>query len=175
MDALMIVLRIVHIFAGAIWFAVFLLEVFLFTPLIQQLLAGTNKTTGALVASRIYGNPLMKIGFPIAATLTFLAGFWLYYRTSDGFDAAWMKQTSNQVLSTGVILGLVALVHGGAVVGPLSSKTRKAAEAAATATTDTQLSELAALKGRHATQSLVSLVLVAVTLLTMATFRYFGN
>lgn len=178
MEPLDILLRNIHIFGGLTWFGVGLVEVFLFTPMLQTL-AGRSDGSSLVgsVASQIYGNGLVKIGFPVSATLTFLAGFWLYYRTSDGFDADWMSLTSSMVLSTGVVLGLVALVHGGAVIGPLSAKTRKAAEALAATQppTDAQLAAFKALKAKHTRHAQLGLVLIAVTLFTMASFRYFGN
>lgn len=179
MDTLMIILRVFHIFAGLFWVGIGAVEVFLFTPLLNTVTATSSdgKPVKALIAKLIYDSPLVKIGFPVSATLTVVAGFWLYYETSDGFNADWMSLTSSMVLSTGVVLGIVALIHGGAVVGPLSGKTRKAAEAIlqSDSPTEAHFAALDRMKQQHTLHANISMVLIVVTLFTMASFRYFGS
>lgn len=176
MDALMIVLRIIHIFSGLIWLGLGLVDLFVFSPALQDM-AANKQSVAAALANRIYSNKWYVIGFPVAATLTVLAGFWLYYRTSDGFNGDWMSLRSSMVLSTGVVLGIIALIHGGAVMGPTQSKVRQAAAAiqASENPSDAQWQEFNKLKASHTQHGYISLVLVVLTLLTMASFRYFGS
>lgn len=180
MDVYLIILRVLHIFAGAVWFGLAVAEVAIIPPVLKSLSSDntSGKPAAPALAARLYNNPWLKIGFPISAVITVVAGLLLYYEVSDQFNADYMRLTSSIVLGTGVITGIIAFVHGGAVVGPMSAKTRKAAEAVVEGDDegiDARLAEFDQRFNSRLLHAQISMVLVVITLFTMASARYFGN
>jgi len=116
-DTYMLIFRLIHIFAAAFWFGAGSAMVLFLEPTFKALGPdGQRFTRTFFTASR------WSIALPLTAITTTVAGLALFYRVSDHFNADWMGSTPGIVLSIGVVCGLLAFVHGGAVIGPSTSK-----------------------------------------------------
>lgn len=167
MDILTILLRILHIFGGVFWVGAAWLITFFLAPTAAALGPEGGKFMGALSARK------MPIYISIAALVTLLAGFALYYIriVVPGLS----NTTAGMVFGLGGIIGLVAGGVGGGIVGPTTTK--MAALGAEIARggkppTPEQASQLSALQKRLASASLWNAILVTLALLAMSVARY---
>ena len=107
MHYLMIVLRFLHVFAGAFWFGGAMLMSFFISPTV----AAT-----AEAGQRFMGHLLNKIRihviFTVAASLSILAGVGLYWIDSDGFVSAWTRSGPGIVFGIGGVFGLIGYIFG---------------------------------------------------------------
>src|SRR5262245_62094016 len=106
MDIVMIILRLLHIVAGALWtgFAVF--GPFLLGPAIYDSGPEGGKVMGALMKRG------MMVAMPVLAVTTLLSGFALFGRVSAGFNAAYMSSTTGAMFGAGGALATLAFVLG---------------------------------------------------------------
>jgi hypothetical protein len=147
-----------------------LFMVVLLTPTIQQLGPDASKFTRTFFKSRRF-----TITIPLVAVLTTLSGILLFARASGNFDSSWLSSGQGVVLSIGAISGILAAGHGGAVVGPTSSKMMalldKLGEQGGAPTAE-QAAELQALQAKTALHTRISLVLMIIAVVGMASARY---
>lgn len=170
MDLYIIILRLIHIFAGIVWVGAGFFMLFVLMPAVCQMgLEGRAFMTSFGKHSRF--DMLM----PIASLLTTVAGLLLYYEVSDGFNADWMGSDGGIVLSIGVVAGLLAFGHGGAVTGPTSGKLAKLGEqmtARDVPPTEEQISEFQALQRKFVLHGQISMVLLVIAVVGMSAARY---
>lgn len=165
MTATILSIRVLHVLLGALWVgAVASVAVFL-DPTAREM----GPEGGRMM--RI----LQRRGFQrtvlIAATLTVLTGLWLLWRLSGGFASSFMGSRSGIVLSTGGLLGIVALAVGGHVVTPTGKRLGALGARLADAGTPPgpeDLVEMARLQRRLTTALRAVALLVLVTLALMA-------
>ena len=168
MNTLFLIGRVVHILAAGLWLgSIFFLSMFL-TPVLQTLGPDAGKV---LVGLKQRG---LLAFMPSLAGFVILTGIYLYWHLT-GFSGANMNTTEAMVFGTGGILGLTALIIGGAIVArglkrsvalieQMAGKSDK--ERAAMA------GELLQLRPRIATFSRVVLVLIAATTVLMELGHY---
>lgn len=169
MDTWMIILRIVHIFAGIFWVGAGFFVLLVVVPAQRKLQGGPN------LMGLIGGNSGFNALMPLSALLTTVAGLVLYYEVSNGFNADWMESDGGIVLSIGSLAGLLAFGHGGAVIGPTSSKLGKLGEEISkqgTPPTPEQIAELNALQAKSVLHVRISVILMIVAVLGMSAARY---
>ena len=171
MDALMIILRIVHFFSGIIWVGGATFMLFFISPTVKSL-----GPQGGQFMMKMYGvTPLDKL-FPIVALLTTVSGLWMYAKVSDGFDADWMSSAPGMVLSIGVVTGTASFLHGGATLGRMTGKLialgKEMAKAEGPPSPDlmAQMTEIQAYIQKH---SRIGFGLMVIAVLGMASARYF--
>ncbi len=167
MDILTILFRILHIFAAVFWVGAAWLVTFFVAPAAAALGPDGGKFMGALTQRK------MPIYISIAAVVTLLAGFALYYTRIIALGLS--STTAGMVFGLGGLVGLIAGGVGGGIVGPTTTK--MAALGAEIARggkppTQEQAAQLAALQKRLASASLWNAILVTLALLAMATARY---
>ena len=169
MDIWYLALRIVHVVGAAFWFGAGLALVGYVEPA-----AGEAGPEGQRLMGR-----LVRRGLPVAmnsaAVLTVLAGIALYWRASGGFQSAeWMQTSAGTAFGVGGVVGLLAVVLGGAVTGPTAAAIGKlgaAIQAQGGPPTPEQQTRLAALQGRYRMSARVNVALVALAMLLMASAR----
>jgi uncharacterized membrane protein len=170
MDWLMIVLRLVHIFAGIMWVGSGLFLLFLLVPTVRKLgPEGQGFFTGFLK----YSGFVRLI--PIVSLLTTVAGLWLYYKVSDGFNADWMKSDGGIVLSIGSVAGVLAFGHAATATGPASGQIVKlgdAIDAAAGPPSPEQIAQMQALQRKMTLNGWISVGLLVIAVIGMASARY---
>jgi hypothetical protein len=169
MDILLILARLLHIGFGAFWVGAALLNFFFVGPAFQD--AGAE---GAKVGAAMMKRGMM-LWLPVAAIITIVSGFWLYWRVSGGFTPEFMGSRQGQALGTGGLAALVALVLGIAIVRPAMMKAGALGQQAGQVTgaqRDALLAQSRALQVRSASLGRLVTGLLIVALAAMAVARY---
>ena len=169
MDAYMVVLRIVHILAGAFWVGSALL-IFLF---LQPAAREVGPAAGPLMTHLAQRKRLPDVTLG-AAGLTILAGLLMYWRVSDGFDQDWIGSTYGVAITIGSLCAIAAVVLGASVVRPSMLKAGAIAQAAAGAggPTPEQGAKIKSLQDRVRATGNVIVPLLVLAVVAMASARY---
>lgn len=109
-------LRVVHVLFAALWLGSAAFITWFLMPAIQQ--AGPSAATMMGVLERRKLSAFMGA----VGGLTVLTGFALYWRLTGHFDPALSATRTAMVFGTGGVIGLIALILGGAVVGRNAKK-----------------------------------------------------
>jgi uncharacterized membrane protein len=167
MDIFVIALRILHIFGGIFWAGAAWLGLFFLEPASRALGPDGGKFLGYLTNNLRYA-----VYVSIAAVITLLAGWTLFFLR---YGIAGLQTGPGLVFGIGGVLGLIAGVFGGAVVGSASAQLgRLGAEIARAGKppTSAQAAEMAALQARLRSGGLWTAVFTSLTVLMMAIARY---
>ena len=164
MSSFDLTIRVVHVLGACIWLGAAFFIAWFLMPAMRD--AGPD---GGRVMAAVQKRGWVAI-MPIIATVTVLTGFWLYrpYMGAEGNAAKY--------LGYGGVLGVIALVIGGGVVGRSMSKAEKLSAAAA-AMTDAPARAAAmasanALRGQAMIWVRIMSVLVIVTAILMTIAMY---
>jgi uncharacterized membrane protein len=166
----LILFRIVHIFAGALWIGAAISYLFFFKPSVKAIGPAGSQFMQNLFERRKY--PVFMM---ITSLLTILAGGALYLYASGGFNLAWIKTGTGVGFTIGSLAALVAFFVGGMGIGPTSAKLGALGQqigAAGGRPTPEQISILQVLEKKLVRAELVDFVMLAISMLTMATARY---
>ena len=170
MDLWMIILRLIHIFAGIIWVGYGMFMLFLLVPTARQLgPEGQSFLRSFLKHSRF------NLTMPLVSLLTTVAGLLLFYEVSDGFNSDWMGSDGGIVLSIGVTAGLFAFGHGGTATGPITSRLAKLGDeldAQDGPPSDEQRAQLSELQRKMSLHTRISVGLLIISVVGMASARY---
>lgn len=168
MFTLHIILRIIHIFAGAFWVGVSFLTVGLLTPAVARM----GPEGGRFMQTFVQKTQLSKyMGW--AALLTTGAGILLYIIDSS-FRPAWIASGMGIGWTIGGLAGIVAFLYGMMVTGRVSGRMEALGQQIAAAggpPSSEQAAEMQALSAKLRQSGQVSLALVAITLLAMVVAR----
>ncbi|MBZ0303656.1 MAG: hypothetical protein K8J31_28205 [Anaerolineae bacterium] len=167
MDVLLVLLRLLHIVSAFAWVGLSVAVTFYVAP--AALKAGESglRFLKTLLTRTNFGSI-----FAIVSGLTTLAGILLYL---FGNSMAHFSQTGNIVLGIGAVAGLLATIHGGAVVGrstrALGTALVQQVPETGPIASDVQrtLTDLAATLLGHAR---LSMVLMVIALVCMGSARY---
>jgi hypothetical protein len=113
--------------------------------------------------------------FSAASGLTVLSGLALYWFVSGRLNPNWVTTGQGIMLTLGGLAGLVAMIHGAAVLGPIGRQMEalgRQMQAAGGPPAPQQVSEMGSLQERQRTHGAVSLVLFAIALIGMSTAQY---
>ena len=125
MTSTFFVVLILHALCGALWVGAAVIAALFLTPAARDLGPDGMKMMLAL----------RKRGFvaymPVIATLTVLSGIWLYWRFTAGFSAEVSRSHTGMAYGIGGLLGLIALIIGGAVLSASVVKAMKLSTEAA--------------------------------------------
>lgn len=170
MDTVMVVLRLVHIFAGIVWAGSGFFLLLVLMPAMDAMgEEGDRFRQGFIARSRF------TIVMSIASLLTTLAGVLLFVRVSDHFNSDWLSSNSGIVLSIGSLAGLLAFGHGLGVTSATFKKTAallKAIEAQSSPPTAEQISQLQALGRKSLLHGRISVLLLIIAVAGMSAARY---
>ena len=97
-----LIVRVLHVLLAAVWLGCTVFVVFFVLD---------ADATARSMARRV--NPFLNA----IGGVTVLAGFWLYWHLTGGFQPALSRTLAARVFGTGGLAGLIALIIGGAVVG----------------------------------------------------------
>lgn len=159
MDIVLVLGRLIHIFAAVVWAGSGFFSVMVLLPHLIRMGTDASKFMASLATNRGFA-----MIFPVSAGLTMLAGLYLYFRpgASGVFSSAGWA-----VLSIGALAGIAAGVHGGAVQGRVTGEyLQKVGSGTASPAEVTSLGDKMLLHGR------ISLILIIVALVGMASARY---
>ncbi|HEX9616523.1 MAG TPA: hypothetical protein VGA03_03855 [Anaerolineales bacterium] len=172
MDIFVILLRIIHIFAGMFWVGAALIGTFFLVPA-----AKSSGPEGQKFIQNLMERFRFRAAISVAAILTILAGFLLYVRDSGGLQLSWITSSVGLGFTIGALAALASLFYGAIVMGPTGKKFGELAAAIQSQgnpPTPEQGSEMAKLNARMSSASLVNMVLLVIALLAMATARYWS-
>lgn len=113
MDAYMVVLRIVHILAGAFWVGAAVVVFVFLQPAAREV--GPAATPLMVHLAQKKRLPDIVLG---AAGITILAGLLMYWRVSDGFDPDWIGSDYGIAITIGALAAIAAVALGASIVRP---------------------------------------------------------
>lgn len=116
MDPLIIVLRLIHIVAGALWVGMATFATYFLQPAVQE--AGPE---GGKVMAAVQRRGLMTV-MPILAVATLLSGLWLYMRAAGGQHAAYAASKPGLAFGLGGLAAIVGWILGMFVMRPAMLK-----------------------------------------------------
>ena len=170
MDWWLILLRIVHVGSAMAWFGGAIMSSFFLAPTAQALGAAGQPFMDHLARVRRIG-----IYFPVVSALTILSGAALYWRASNGLDAAWIGSAPGLAFTIGGLAAVAAFIGGAVLIGPsIGEQTAVQSELAASGgePTETQRQRLARAEGKMRLANRLDLPLLLLAGLTMAVARY---
>jgi len=167
---LLITLRMIHVFAGALWIGAAIFYLFFIKPTVKSIgPAGPQFMHNLTVRARY---PMFMISVSL---LTVLAGGALYLITSGGFNLNWLRSGPGIGFTIGSVAGLVAFLVGtfgiGPTAGSMGALGQKIAQAGGPPTPE-QVNALHGLENRLKRAEVVDFVMLSLSMLTMATARY---
>ncbi len=167
MSALLLVMRLVHIGLGAFWFGAHLFATLFLFPSIEEAGPDGGKV-GAGIVRRNYPQIVA-----VSALLTILAGVWLLWHVSGGFNSEYMQTGAGRSYSLGGASAILAFLIGITIVRPSFMKAMRLSQEAATSANPQGLhAEAKRLRARSMKAGLVIDVLLIITIAAMALGRY---
>ena len=170
MDILLIIFRIIHVGAAMIWFGGAIVSSFFLQPTVDALGAKAGPFMEHLMLRRKMG-----VMFPVVAGLTILSGAVLYWRDSNGLQAAWISSPTGLAFTVGGLAAIAAFVLGGILIGPgIAEQTAVRSELASgnAEPSAEQRERLARADSKLKLASRIDLPLLILAGLTMAVARY---
>jgi len=167
MSIYLLVLRLVHIFAGIIWGGGALIMEFF----IGRSVAATGET-GQAFAQHLMAKLRMHNFMTAMAILTILGGTLLYWHDSNGFTSAWMKSSTGIGFTIGAVFGLIAFVFG-AIFGRSNARLAQVGAQIQGKPTDEQFSQIQAIQKQIKTVAPIHVYSMILAMTFMATARYF--
>jgi len=168
MNIYLLVLRLIHIFAGIIWGGGALIMEFF----IGRSVAATGES-GKEFAQHLMTRLRMHNFMTVMAVSTVFAGALLYWHDSGGFTSDWMKLSTGIGFTIGAVFGLIALVFG-AIFGASNAQLAQVGAQIQGKPTDEQLPQVQALQKRIKTVSPIHVYSMILAMIFMATARYFA-
>src|SRR6185436_14647067 len=168
MNALQIVLRLLHILLGIFWVGGVLFVAVFLGPAVRD--AGPE---GGKVMAALGKRGVPKI-MPIVGLVTILSGLWLYSRDSVGFNSGYIKSPTGMTFGIGGLLAILGLAFGAVVLAPTFKRISDMAQSppADPAARDAHTAELQKLRAKFAKGSNLVAVTLALAAACMAIARY---
>jgi uncharacterized membrane protein len=167
---LILLLRIIHIVAGVCWVGGAVVHTLFIEPSAKATAPDSRKFIQYLMGRRKYGAFM-----GITSLLTVLAGGLLYWRSSAGFQWAWIQSGPGLMFTVGAVIGLAVYLWGTLLIAPRAARLGALGaqlEAAGGPPTPDQAAELRRLDKEMSFIGRVDFVLLAIALFAMATARY---
>ena len=105
MNYLMLILRLTHIFAGVFWAGATLTSSFYLRPITEA-----TGEAGQKVMDYLYIKARLSTAMTLAAILTILAGYSMYWIDSNGFSSPWTHSGPGIGFGIGDAAGLLGLI-----------------------------------------------------------------
>lgn len=166
MDYLFLTLRIVHIGAGVFWVGGTLMMTFFIAPTV-----GALGEAGPKFVAHLVRNLKFTTRMSIAAGLTALAGLWLYWIDSNGFQSAWMSSGVGTGFGIGSGFGAIGFAFG-ILIGRTTNALVQLGGQIQGKPTPEQVVQLQSLQSRQKMYSKITATALILSLLFMAIARY---
>jgi uncharacterized membrane protein len=160
-------LRIVHIGAGVFWFGGVLMMTFFIGPTV-----GAMGEAGPKFVRHLVRNMKFTTRMSIAAGLTALAGFLLYWHDSSGFKSAWVMSGAGTGFGIGAVFGMVGFVFG-ILIGRTTNALVKLGEQIQGKPSPEQMTQLQVLQKQQRTFSMAASITLSLSVIFMAIGRFF--
>ena len=159
-------LRIIHIVAGVFWVGGTLVMTYFVAPTIGATGESGQKFMGHLMNNLKFSNRMS-----MAAGLTVLAGFILYWIDSQGFTSAWMSSGAGRGFGIGAGFAVIGFIFGILVGRTSKTMVQLGAQMQGRASPE-QMSRMQALGKRQATYSAIAAATLVLATIFMAIARY---
>jgi len=156
-------IKLVHVLLGALWFGGAVVGTFYLTAAARAL-----GPAAAPVLKYVIGVRKFSVVMNIAAGFTVLTGLGLYDRLSDHFRNPLVYNFHGWALTLGAAFGILAIVGGGAVVGPAAKQLGAITMKLTGPPTPEQAVEIASLQQRMHVGGMVVVILIFLALVGMA-------
>ena len=169
MDPLLVVLRLVHVVAGALWVGFALFMSFFLGPALAQV-----GPEGGKVMAALQRRGIMTV-LPLLAILTMIAGLWLYWIRSGGLQPAYVHSASGAVFGMGGLLAIIAFVLGMTVSRPAMMRVGALMQTLPSLSPEErerQMATIGQLRARGARMTVVVAWLLLLATFCMAIARY---
>lgn len=169
MNLVMVVLRLLHIFAGIFWVGTVWYYALFFLPRVKTFGQDTGRFMQTMSA------PPLPAYMTTAAVLVALSGILMYAKDSAGFNGAWIATSTGIVLTLAAILGILAVLEAALVSRPTAERmARLGREVAASGRppSPTVIQEMQALSAKLERAVYRTAYVVVFTVIGMAIFRY---
>lgn len=166
----LIVLRLIHVGAGALWIGAAIVYLFYVKPSVKAIGPAGPQFMQSLTQRQKYPVFMMTVSL-----LTVIAGSVLYFYASGSFNLVWLKTGVGLGFTIGSVAALIAFLVGSFGIGPTSGQMGElGAQIAASGGPPTaeQLSKMQALDARLRWAETVDFIMLTVAMVTMATARY---
>jgi hypothetical protein len=167
MDYLHLTLRIIHIGAGIFWVGGVLMMTFFIAPALGVIGEGGPKFMAHLVK-----NLKFTTRMSIAAGLTALAGVWLYWIDSGGFQSAWMTSGAGTGFGIGAGFGAVGFVYGILIGRTTNALVKLGEQTQGRKPSPEQITQLQSLQNRQGFYSRITSISLILSVLFMAVARF---
>ncbi len=169
MNVYVILLRIVHIFAGVFWVGAGATFVLFIAPTAAATHPESQKFVNYLIQQRRFVTAIL-----IAATLAILAGLLLYWRDSAGFQGSWILSPTGLGLTAGALAAFLAygVLHMGRRNLKRLMMLGQQIQGGGKPPTPEQAAELQRLQQRQNRLGTIGLILLTLALLGMSIARY---
>ncbi|MCC6299179.1 MAG: hypothetical protein IT314_07765 [Anaerolineales bacterium] len=167
MDYLHILLRVIHIGAGTFWVGGVLMMTFFIAPTLGVIGEG-----GPKFAAHLVKNLKFTTRMSIAAGLTALAGAWLYWIDSGGFQTGWMSSSVGIGFGIGSGFGAVGFVYG-ILIGRTTAALVKLGEQIQGNPSPEQVAQLQTLQKNQRLYSRGASISLILSVVFMAIARFF--
>lgn len=172
MNSVIVLLRVTHIFAGVLWVGSAIVYFFFVEPTVKTLGPVRPKFMQDFIERRRY--PLYM---NIVSALTILAGALLFWNTSGGLQANWLKSGPGLGFTIGSVVAFVVYLIGFFFIRPragrLGALGKEVAQAGGPPSPE-QAAELQKLDQEMRSIERIDVVLLTISLLAMATARYWA-
>ena len=166
-QSLIVILRILHIASGAIWFGAIIVVTYFLMPSVTALGPAGGQVMKQMVDRKYPQFMMLLMG------ITILSGVALMWWSSAGFSAQWMSSRFGQTLSFGAAFTILAALFGTVMARPTMMRMQKlAAEMQGGAPSAEQGAEMKTLQGKMATSTKIVAVLMTLAAAAMASARY---
>lgn len=170
MNSFLLLLRSVHIFAGVLWLGSAISYFFFVEPTVKTLGPVGPKFMQNLIERRRY--PLFM---NIVSALTIVAGALLYWNTSGGFQASWIRSGPGLGFTIGSVVALVVYLIGFFMIRPRAERLGELGKEITNSggpPSSEQAAELQKLDQEMRSVERIDVALLTISLLLMATARY---
>jgi hypothetical protein len=163
-------MRVLHVVLAGAWLGAAMVLTLFLIPTFQEL-----SVAGAPVLATIVRRGVVKYMASIGG-LTIVTGVYLFWRFTAGFDPAISASRAGMAFSTGALLGLIALILGGSMVGGSAKKLvalgARAAGIPEGAERRTVMTQMDALRTRMVTFGRIVVLLLLISMAAMALGHY---
>ncbi|HSM70404.1 MAG TPA: hypothetical protein VK851_02585 [Anaerolineales bacterium] len=167
MDYLKELLRLIHIVGGMFWFGAALTTYYFIAPSV----AATGDA-GQQFMKYLGGKSGLSRTILVVAVASALAGAWLYWIDSDGFQSAWMTSSSGTIFGIGGLFGAIALVMGIVANRTIAALGKLGAQIQGKPTPE-QMAQMQALQNRNNMALRFTTYSLIVSAVCMAAARFF--
>ena len=166
MNYYLLVLRILHIGAGAFWVGATLSLAFFIKPALKEKGGTGQKFIDYLITKKRFGTDSAGAG-----GMAGIAGILLYWRDSQGLTSAWMHSSTGIGFVAGAVFGLIAFIFGVLTDRQLKAMAELRAKFGDTPSEE-QTSQLQMLDKQVTTNLNICAISLTVSLWVMAVARY---